>query len=82
MSSYSPVIIGTAVVSNIKMEEKAGLKQKLNGLDVKSSKPDEDLMVVSAVRIIPDHESLTSHYILKTNDTVTDILGDLLASGM
>lgn len=47
-----------------------------------SSKPDEDLVVVCAVRMVPNHNNLSYPYTFKTNDEVPDILRDLLASVM
>lgn len=45
-------------------------------------KRDEDLVVIRAVRIIPEHRIFPYAYTFKTSDDVTDIFGDLLDSGM
>lgn len=47
---------------------------------MKRIKPEEDLIFVRAVQIIPEHSSVPYPYEFKTNDEVPATLRDILAS--
>lgn len=82
ISSDSHFTVETSVVSNIILDEPAGLKRKIHGKDVKHINTEEDLFVAHAGLIIVDHEILPYPYNSKTDDDVHATLEDLLASNM
>lgn len=49
MYSYSPFTVVTAVLSKIELEGRAGFQRNLHGEDIRSIKPDDNLVFVLAV---------------------------------
>lgn len=77
MFSNSDVTVGTAVVSNVGLVDRANFQRKIHGHEARISNYDYNMVFVCAGRILPENKSLPYPYTFKENDGVPAIPEDL-----